>query len=170
MQRNVIERNLYFSVEKKFKEYISQIKLYIKGIYGIFCYSYYSPLKYLTAARYVVFYYEQVTNSFSTKIGALQIPALQVAVLNLLSRFLKNTCEWIHFYQSWIPATRNFTKKWTHSPIVFRHFEQKCQASFWRIAPSAFFYSYLLNVSLMQFNYFSIDIYIISYIFIDVLT
>ena len=76
MQRTVIERNLYFSLEKKFKEYISHIKLYIKGVYGIFCYSYYSPLKYLTAARYVVFHYEQVTNSFSTKIGALQIPEL----------------------------------------------------------------------------------------------
>ena len=98
MQRNVIERNLYFSLEKTFKEYISHIKSYIKGIYGIFCYSYYSPLKYLTAARYVIFYYEQVTNSFSTKIGAQQIPALQVAVLNLFSRFVKNTCEGIHFY------------------------------------------------------------------------
>ena len=152
MQRNVIERNLYFSVEKKFKEYISQIKLYIKGIYGIFCYSYYSPVKYLTAARYVVFYYEQVTNGFSTKMGALQIATLQITVLNLFSRFVKNTCEGIHFYQSCIPATRNFTKKWTHSPIFFRHFEQKCQAPFWRIAPSAFFYSYLINVLLMHLN------------------
>ena len=46
-------------------------------MYDIFCYSYYSTLKYLRAAQYVVFYYEQVTDSFSTKIGALQIPALQ---------------------------------------------------------------------------------------------
>ena len=110
MQRTVIDRNLYFSLEKKFKEYISHIKLYIKIVYGMFCYSYYSPLKYLTAVRYVVFYYEQVTNSFSTKIGALQIPALQVTVLNLFSRFMKNTCEGIHFYQSCISATCNFTK------------------------------------------------------------
>ena len=35
---------------------------------------------------------------FSTKMGTLQIPALQVTVLNLFSRFVKNTCEGIHFY------------------------------------------------------------------------
>ena len=152
MQRNVIKKNLYFSVDTKFKEYITHIKLNIKAIYDIFCYSHYSPLKYLTAARYMVFYHDQVTNSFSTKIGALQIPALQVTVLNLFSRFVRNTCEGIHFYYNCIPTTRNFTKKWTNSPLFFRHFEQKCQALFWRIAPSAFFYSYLTNVSLIKFR------------------
>ena len=67
---------------------IRHIKLYIKKIYDIFCYSCYSPLKYLRAAQYVVFYYKLVTDSFSTKVGALQIPALQS---NCSELFLK--CE-----------------------------------------------------------------------------
>ena len=64
-----------------------------------YCYSYYSPLKCLRAARYVVFYYEQATDSFSTKIDALQIR--RKTSLNLFSRF---TCHFfqdqLHFYRS----------------------------------------------------------------------
>ena len=97
----------------------------MKRIYDIFCYSFYSPLKNLRAARYGFFYDEQVTDSFSTKIGALQIPALRDNCPELVLKI----CE-----------IRSFTKKLNQLPIPMR-FEQKCQATFSRIGASAFFYS-----------------------------